>query len=83
MRIVAAMKVMESGCVLPTSTCPIQVHSAQMVGERSSHHQFTHVEGKTVQTSTQLTTPPMEFLIPGYVEELWRINLELQMDLAG
>ena len=31
------VKVMESGCVLPTSTCLIQMHSAQMVGERSSH----------------------------------------------
>ena len=62
------VKEMESGCVLPTSTCLIQVNSAQMVGERSSH-QFAHVEGKWIQTSTQLTTPPMEFLIPGCVEE--------------
>ena len=53
MRIVVVMKVMESGCVLPTSTCLIQVHNAQMVGERYSH-QFAHVEGKWIQTSNSV-----------------------------
>ena len=69
----------ENGCVLPTSTCLIQVHNAQMVGERYSH-QFAHVEGNLILASTQSTTPPMEFLIPGCVVESLHINLELQKD---
>ena len=44
----------ESGCVLPTSTCPIHVHNVQMVGERSSH-QFAHIKGNLINTSTQST----------------------------
>ena len=43
MRIIAMVKVIESGCVLPTSTCLIQVHSAQMAGERSSHQSINSV----------------------------------------
>ena len=61
MKIVAVMKVMESGCVFSTSTCLIQVHDAQMVGERDSH-QFPHVEGNSIQeipASTQSATPPI------------------------
>ena len=53
MRIVAAVvKVLESGCVLPTSTCLIQMHNAQMVGERS-RHQFAHVGGNPSSTSNE------------------------------
>ena len=54
-------------------------YEEELVGERSSH-QFAHVEGKTVQTSTQLIIPPMELIIPGCVEESLHINLELQKD---
>ena len=32
--------------------------------------------------STQSSTPPMKFLIPGCVDESLHINLELQIDLA-
>ena len=80
MRIVAVMKVVESGCVLPTSTCLIQVHNAQMVGEKYSH-QFVHVEGNLILASTQSATPPMEFLFPGCAEESLHISLDILMDL--
>ena len=40
----------------------------------------SHVEGNSILASTQLTTPPTKFLIPGCVEESLHINLELQKD---
>ena len=70
---------MESRHVLPTSTYLIQVHNAQTVGEKYSH-QFAHVEGNLILASTQPTTPPMEFLIPGCVEESMHISLDILMD---